>query len=232
MPTESSDNITDNKDTISIPVLDGSNYGHWSLRMKIHLRSRDLLEVCEKPIAEEATPSAVNKCTKACYDSIDIITTRINEKGFREVVNEETYANAYLLKSKITDQYASNCAVNRGRVCMEWQCFIFYGNPKNYIEDCRKITMELKSVNIKVPNDLLSFSLLGKIGGNRELHHFFDSLTLNEELIERPDLILTRLQDYASIHKKRISSTEGNTCALVTTTNNEPQKKVYYCRKS
>ncbi|MBW0584389.1 hypothetical protein O181_124104, partial [Austropuccinia psidii MF-1] len=106
MPTKSSDNITDNKDTISIPVLNGSNYGHWILRMNIHIRSRDLLEVCKIPIAEEATPSVVNKWTKACYNSIDITTTRINKKVFR-VVNEETYGKAYLLWSKITDKYAS-----------------------------------------------------------------------------------------------------------------------------
>ncbi|MBW0558348.1 hypothetical protein O181_098063 [Austropuccinia psidii MF-1] len=113
---------------------------------------------------------------------------------------------------------------------MEWKHFLFDGNLQNYIDDCRRMAMELESVDKKVPNDLLSFSLLGKIGGDCELHHFADGLTLNEELIEKPDLILTRLQDYSSIHKERILSTEGNTCALVTTTNNEPHKIVYYCR--
>ncbi|MBW0552146.1 hypothetical protein O181_091861 [Austropuccinia psidii MF-1] len=135
MPIKSSDNITDNKDTISIPVLNGSNYGHSSLRMKIHLRSTDLLEVCKNPISEEATPSAVNKWIKAWYNVIEIITKRINEKVFREVVNEETYGNAYLLWSKPTDQYASTLSVNRGRVWMEWKSLIFYGNFQNCIDN-------------------------------------------------------------------------------------------------
>ncbi|MBW0503144.1 hypothetical protein O181_042859 [Austropuccinia psidii MF-1] len=220
---------TENKDSIPIPFLDGTNFGHWSLKMRIHLRSRDLLDVCERKLPDDATPSASNKWSKASYEAIDIITTRVTEKVFREIVNEETYNNANLLWSKLIDQYASKHAVNRGRVWMDWQRFIFDGNLQNYIDDCRKMTMELESLNIKVPNNLLSFSLLGKLGGDKDLHQFVDNLTLNEELIERPELILTRLQDYANLQKERMGKNSENVEALLTSIY-EPHKIVYYCK--
>ncbi|MBW0465804.1 hypothetical protein O181_005519 [Austropuccinia psidii MF-1] len=148
---------------------------------------------------EDASTSKANKWAKASYEAIDIITTPVVEKVFSEAVNEETFDDSYLLWNKIIEKYGSKRAVNRGRIWMEWQRFFFDGDLQNYIDDCRKMTMELESVNIKVPNDLLSFSLLGKLGGDRDLHQFVDSLTLNKELIEIPDIILTRLQDYASL---------------------------------
>ncbi|MBW0523084.1 hypothetical protein O181_062799 [Austropuccinia psidii MF-1] len=106
----------DTKEISTIPILDGTKYGHWQMRMKTHLRSRDLLEVCEKSIAPDASTSAVNKWTKASFEAINLITTRVTERVFREVINSETIENCRELWSKITDQYASKRAVNRGRV--------------------------------------------------------------------------------------------------------------------
>ncbi|MBW0583199.1 hypothetical protein O181_122914 [Austropuccinia psidii MF-1] len=229
MSIKTTDTAYNNKDVSTLPFLDCSNFGHWSLKMKIHLRSRELLDVCEKRMPEDASTSQANKWAKASYEAIDIITTRVVEKVFHEVVNEETFADSYLLWNKIIEQYASKCAVNRGRIWMEWQRFFFDGDLQNYIDDCRKMTMELESVNIKVPNDLLSFSLLGKLGGDCELHQFVDSLTLNEELIERPDIILTRLQDYASLYKDRNLPSTKNSTALFTNIS-EPHKIVYFCK--
>ncbi|MBW0510253.1 hypothetical protein O181_049968 [Austropuccinia psidii MF-1] len=89
--------------------------------------------------------------------------------------------------------------------------------------------MELESVNIKVPNDLLSFSLLGKLGGDCKLHQFVDSLTLNKELIKGPDLILTRLKDCASMCKDRNIPSVKNSSTLFTKVE-DPHKTVYFCR--
>ncbi|MBW0501283.1 hypothetical protein O181_040998 [Austropuccinia psidii MF-1] len=229
MSIKTTDAAYNNKEVSTLPFLDGSKFGHWSLKIKIHLRSRELLDVCENRIPEDASTSQENKWAKASYEAINIVTTRVVEKVLREVLNEENFANSYLLWNKTIEQYVSKGAVNRGRIWMEWQRFFFDGDLQNYIDDCRKMTMELESVNIKVPNDLLSFSLLGKLGGDRELHQFVDSLTLKKELIERPDIILTRLQDYASLYKDRNLPSTKNSTALITNIN-EPHKIVYFCK--
>ncbi|MBW0548518.1 hypothetical protein O181_088233 [Austropuccinia psidii MF-1] len=89
--------------------------------------------------------------------------------------------------------------------------------------------MELESLNIKRPNNILSFSLLGKLGGERKLHQFLDSITLNEELLKTPDINLTRLQDYASLYKDRNLPSTKNSTALITNID-EPHKIVYFCK--
>ncbi|MBW0472925.1 hypothetical protein O181_012640, partial [Austropuccinia psidii MF-1] len=200
------DKIVDIKDISTIPTLDGTNYGHWQMRMKIHLRSRDLLEVCDRPCPLDASTGVANKWTKASFEAINLITTRITERVFREVINSETIENSHLLWSKISKQYASKRAVNRGRVWMDWQLCFFDGNLQNYIDHCRKLMMELDAVGIVVPNELLSYSLLGKLGKNSHLNFASHSNLSNH-----------------TNNKKETSSS-----ALVTTYD-EPHKIIFYC---
>ncbi|MBW0530942.1 hypothetical protein O181_070657 [Austropuccinia psidii MF-1] len=190
---------TEVRESSNIPLLDGTNYSHWYLRIKIHLRSKDLIEVCEKPLAPDASIPVTNKWYKSSYKEINIITSNINKRVFCEVVDNETTEKANKLWAKLNEQYASRRAVNRGRVWMYWQRTFYNGNLQSYINSCRKMMMELDSVDIKVPNEILTFSLLGKLGGKSQLHQFIKVLTLNEELIEKPNLILNRLQDFASL---------------------------------
>ncbi|MBW0508799.1 hypothetical protein O181_048514 [Austropuccinia psidii MF-1] len=89
---------------INIPILDGTNFSQWHIRMKIHLRSKDLLDVCEKTLTEDAITTVRKKWKKASYEAISIITSSINEKVFLEVINPETTEHANLLWSKIKEQ--------------------------------------------------------------------------------------------------------------------------------
>ncbi|MBW0481615.1 hypothetical protein O181_021330 [Austropuccinia psidii MF-1] len=222
------DKPLDVKDISTIPILDGTNYGHWQMRMKIHLRSRDLLEVCEKLVPSDASTSAVNKWTRASFEAINLITTRITERVFREVINSETIENSRKLWSKIAEQYSSKRAVNRGRVWMNWQQCFYDGNLQSYINTCRKRMMELDAVSIIVPNELLSYSPLGKLGGNHHLSQFVESLIFNEDIIEKPQSILSRLQDFAS-HNQHASYGKETMSNALTTYLDELHKIIYYC---
>ncbi|MBW0474658.1 hypothetical protein O181_014373 [Austropuccinia psidii MF-1] len=129
------DKITDSKDLTNIPILDGTSFSQWNIQMKIHLRAKDLLDVCKKSLPGDATIPATNKWTKASHDAINIITTRISE---------------------------------------------------------------------------------------------LESLTLNDELIERPNLVLTCLQDYVHLTKTKDPSSTNFPSALVSTSN-ESFKIIDYC---
>ncbi|MBW0512554.1 hypothetical protein O181_052269 [Austropuccinia psidii MF-1] len=89
----------DSKDTSSIPMLDGSSFSRWSARMKAHLRSSDLLEVCEHPPGEGASTITINRWTKASYESVNAILSRINERVFLKLINSETSEKDNLLWS-------------------------------------------------------------------------------------------------------------------------------------
>ncbi|MBW0468953.1 hypothetical protein O181_008668 [Austropuccinia psidii MF-1] len=110
---------------------------------------------------------------------------------------------------------------------MDWQQVVYDGNLQNYIHNCRKMTMELEAVNIIIPKDLLSFSLLGKLADDPDLHQFIENLTLNKDLIEKPEEILICLQDYVSLPKICKQTQNQNAMALVSTAE-EPYKIIYY----
>ncbi|MBW0533981.1 hypothetical protein O181_073696 [Austropuccinia psidii MF-1] len=113
---------------------------------------------------------------------------------------------------------------------MDWQRSFYDGNMQNYIDTCRKLMMELDSVSIIVPAELLSYSLLGKVGGDTNIHQFIENLTLNKDIIKKPKKILTRLQDLAHLNNTKKLPQNHSSTALLSNVE-EPHKIVYYCAK-
>ncbi|MBW0465264.1 hypothetical protein O181_004979 [Austropuccinia psidii MF-1] len=99
--------------------------------MKIHLRSKDHIDVCKKSPPEDASTCAGNKWSKASYEAINLITTRLTERVFQEVVNITTIEKANLLWAKIEVEYASKRVVNRGQLWINWQRSFYGGNMQN-----------------------------------------------------------------------------------------------------
>ncbi|MBW0517228.1 hypothetical protein O181_056943 [Austropuccinia psidii MF-1] len=83
-----------------IPILDGTNYGTWSMRMKIHFRYKESLEVYEKAIANDSNSTNTNKWKRESHKAINIITRRINEKVFCKAINTNTIEKFNLLWEK------------------------------------------------------------------------------------------------------------------------------------
>ncbi|MBW0506582.1 hypothetical protein O181_046297 [Austropuccinia psidii MF-1] len=142
-------NCEDNAEGNSIPILKNSNYGEWVSQMTILLRSKDLLDVREKPIPSDLSTTATNKWNKSMV------------KQFSK--------KAHLLWTKLEEQYASKKAVNRGRVWMQWLKFNYDGNLQHYINNRRTLMMALETVNITIPDECHSFSLVGKLSGDPKL---------------------------------------------------------------
>ncbi|MBW0532572.1 hypothetical protein O181_072287 [Austropuccinia psidii MF-1] len=219
------------KETTSIPILDGTNYSEWYLRMHFLLQSKDLLEVCKKAIGQDATPSAVNWWTKSSFEAITTITSQINHRVFLEVISSETSNKANLLWSNINKQYASKRAMSKGWVWINWQKENYSGNLHHYIEETQKFLLELDSVSVKMPSEIPSYIILGKLAGDPKLGQIIELLTLNKEIIEKPDQILSRLQEYPN-HcqtKDACSNTLAPASALLSSTSNEPYQIIYYC---
>ncbi|MBW0569379.1 hypothetical protein O181_109094, partial [Austropuccinia psidii MF-1] len=90
--------------------------------------------------------------------------------------------------------------------------------------------MELEAVSIVVPPELLLYSLLGKLGGDTNLHQFVKNLTFNEDIIKKPENILTRLQDLANLNSVDCKKQSTTPPALISS-GGEPHKIIYYCAK-
>ncbi|MBW0558272.1 hypothetical protein O181_097987 [Austropuccinia psidii MF-1] len=82
---------------------------------------------------------------------------------------------------------------------------------------------------MKVPNELLSYSLLGKLAGDPKLQQFIEVLTLNKDLIERPDSILTKFQDFVHLTQNNNPTSLPNSVTALVSTSNEAYNIIYYC---
>ncbi|MBW0480527.1 hypothetical protein O181_020242 [Austropuccinia psidii MF-1] len=74
----------DIKDISSIPIVDGTNYGHWKMRKKIYLQSRDSFDVCKKSHTNDASTSASN----CCHNSDNSGTQNKNETSSSALLTE------------------------------------------------------------------------------------------------------------------------------------------------
>ncbi|MBW0577084.1 hypothetical protein O181_116799 [Austropuccinia psidii MF-1] len=110
---------------------------------------------------------------------------------------------------------------------MDWIWSNYHGDLQDYINSCRKMKLELEAVNIKIEAELLSFSILGKLVRDPKLQHYVEVLTLNDNLIEKPDLILTKLQDF--VNNLCIQPEKIDTPSSALTTTAHPYKITHYC---
>ncbi|MBW0536378.1 hypothetical protein O181_076093 [Austropuccinia psidii MF-1] len=88
--------------------------------------------------------------------------------------------------------------------------------------------MSLETVNINIPAECHSFTLLGKLSGDPKIHQFIEVLSLNEELIQQPELVLERLQEFHDNSKVQSSNHNSTPLALVSESAH-PYKITYFC---
>ncbi|MBW0565764.1 hypothetical protein O181_105479 [Austropuccinia psidii MF-1] len=75
-----------------------------------------------------------------------------------------------------------------------------------------------KSVSVKMLSEILLYIILGKLAGDSKLSQLVELLTLNKEIIEKPDQILSVLQEYANHFQTK--DTQPN-ASVPTSTSNE-----------
>ncbi|MBW0535534.1 hypothetical protein O181_075249 [Austropuccinia psidii MF-1] len=186
-----SDKNNEIKDSNNIPILDGLNYSEWYRRTCIYLRSKDLLDVCLRKVPADATPAVVNKWNKSSSEAIGFISSKIDPSVFIEVMDNETMEDANLLWERINEQYASKTAINQGGVVMDWVAIAYKGNLDDFIKKCHKALVDLASVNIKIPPDVLSYMILVKLCDHTSMYHLADSLAMSTEATENPTVTLS-----------------------------------------
>ncbi|EFP90824.1 uncharacterized protein PGTG_16850 [Puccinia graminis f. sp. tritici CRL 75-36-700-3] len=89
-----------------LPILNADNYSSWYGRMMVHLRGKDLWHVCSKPVASNASDTAIAKHNKAMFEALAIIIPRLSIHCYRECVTSETINDSRLLWDALSDQKA------------------------------------------------------------------------------------------------------------------------------
>ncbi|MBW0525186.1 hypothetical protein O181_064901 [Austropuccinia psidii MF-1] len=62
----------------------------------------------------------------------------------------------------------------------------------------RRFLLDLQSVSVKLPPEILSYIILGKMGNNSSLTQAMEMITLNDSLLENHNQVLLRLQEYTN----------------------------------
>ncbi|MBW0543175.1 hypothetical protein O181_082890 [Austropuccinia psidii MF-1] len=132
---------------------------------------------------------------------------------------------------KLEEQYASKKAISRGRVWMQWLNSTYNGNLQEYINKSRVLMMSLETVNIHVPSELHTFTILGKLSGDPKIHQFVEVLSLNEDLVKKPVLILSKLQDLRNNSQSQEKSSIPLAATALVSESAGPYNITYYCSK-
>ncbi|MBW0547396.1 hypothetical protein O181_087111 [Austropuccinia psidii MF-1] len=168
-----------------------------------------------------------NKWNKENLEAISIISSRVSHHVFIKVVKKYS-TNAQQLWTELEEQYASKKVSNRGHVWMQWLRSLYDGNLQSYIDKSRILMMSLETVNINIPAKCHSFTLLGKLFDDPKIHQFVEVLSLDEELIQQPKLVLERLQEFHENSRAQVSNQVPAPTTLVDESAH-PYKIVYYC---
>ncbi|MBW0498054.1 hypothetical protein O181_037769 [Austropuccinia psidii MF-1] len=111
---------------------------------------------------------------------------------------------------------------------MQWLCSTYDGNLQSYIDNSRMLMMSLETVNINIPAECHSFTLLEKLSGDPKMHQFVKVRSINEELIQQPKLALERLQEFHKNSKIQSSNHTSTPLSLVSESAH-PYKITYFC---
>ncbi|MBW0515354.1 hypothetical protein O181_055069 [Austropuccinia psidii MF-1] len=89
------------------------------------------------------------------------------------------------------------------------------------------LMMALKTVIIHVPAELHTFALLGKLSGEAKIHQYVEVLSLNEDLIEKPKLVLSKASDFHNGSKTQESTTSTSSVTALIAEPSGPKKITY-----
>ncbi|KAI8447383.1 hypothetical protein BY996DRAFT_6492072 [Phakopsora pachyrhizi] len=104
---------------------------------------------------------------------------------------------------------------NKGRVLLNFLQHKFKVDMKTYIKECQRSMNQLGTVNINIPNDVLSYMILSKL--HTRYSHHVDEIMINESMIKNPKQVLLKLGEIVHIEEARKSKNQAHELTSATT---------------
>ncbi|MBW0532418.1 hypothetical protein O181_072133 [Austropuccinia psidii MF-1] len=205
--------------------------------MNIELRARRLYSVCTNQAPDDSTPESLEKWNLANDEAVSLISNKLNHNVFISVVDSHTVCSANSLWSKIHSKFAPQTFINKGRIWLRWECLKFNGNIEEYIEKCQTLLLDISSIGIVIPNEILAYSILGKITRDCNTYdHIIDNLVMSGESVARPEIVMNKLLDLINhqktkdINSSNKESDSSKMSALLSNATSYPYKILYVCQ--
>ncbi|CAH7687239.1 expressed protein [Phakopsora pachyrhizi] len=194
----------------NIPKLTDDNFTLWSMRIRSFLRRKNLFQYC----SELNLPSTADHIKKR-DEATDLIIQHLDDTLVDTIITPENNSDPYLIWTEINEKFASQPYNNMRRI---WINFIRhqFTDINSYIIECRKLINTISKVNMNIPEEVLSFTILAKLDSDH--HDDFVSIMLNENLAKDPEKVLIRLTEIAHIEnsrKKVISKDESSSATAM-----------------
>ncbi|MBW0531561.1 hypothetical protein O181_071276 [Austropuccinia psidii MF-1] len=196
----------------NIPILDGSNYTLWHIKMNIELCAQRLHSVCTNQAPSYSTPELLEKWNLANDEVVSLISNKIDHNVLISVLDSHTVCSAHSLWSKIHSEFAPQTFINKGRIRLRWECIV-------------------------IPNEILAYSILGKItrdGNNYD--HIINNLVMSGESVARPEIVMNKLLDLINhqttkdMNSSNKESDSSKMSALLSNVTFYPYKILYVCQ--
>ncbi|MBW0536314.1 hypothetical protein O181_076029 [Austropuccinia psidii MF-1] len=89
--------------------------------------------------------------------------------------------------------------------------------------------MSLETVNIHVPAELHTFTILGKLSGDPRIYQFVKVISLHKDLVEKQELVFSNLQAFHNNSKIQEKSSTPSVATALVSESAGPYKSTYYC---
>ncbi|KAI7956353.1 hypothetical protein MJO29_007752 [Puccinia striiformis f. sp. tritici] len=161
--------------TSNIPKLEENNYESWYGRMEAYLKFKKLWV-----FAVGSEVPSDSKRLELCH----ILINHLGDSAYEydACASKEVRDKPALLWTSITDHYASPSVNNRARVC-------------------RKYIQQFPTLQIGVPDDLISISILAKL--SKDMYNVVDNIVMNESIVHFPKLTIKKLQEVVYLNEIR-----------------------------
>ncbi|OAV85527.1 hypothetical protein PTTG_30459, partial [Puccinia triticina 1-1 BBBD Race 1] len=147
--------VEDKSSRSLIGKLDDLNFPSWSIRMRTYLKSKDLWEICSGEVA--------NPAKKKVKTTANILISHLSEIALEAVVTVENEEKPNEIWNAIVDRYASASINNKARIWLNFMRYEYGGDLKSYLVDCQKMIRDFAIVQLGIPDDIISISVLAKL---------------------------------------------------------------------
>ncbi|MBW0534369.1 hypothetical protein O181_074084, partial [Austropuccinia psidii MF-1] len=211
------------------PILDGKNFPLGSILIDVELLARGLCDICNSDLFPGGNAITTNNWNQSNIEAVQLILSKLHPEVIVSVVDGIKFKNAKALWTKINNKFASQTVTNRGRTWVQWECLRFNGNIKEYVKACSNILFNIAGIGISLPQDIMAYSILGKISRDSNAYdHAIDLMVLTMNSNINPQIVLDKLSELIQ-HKntknsfqKEIKGEASQDSAFLTNSSNFP----------
>jgi len=222
-PVESTVSYHDDpdEDCTGLMVFTGDNFPIWEIKLKIHLRPRKLLQCIENDLPENPDDITRQKAFRTC----NILVKAISDEIFNSVIDDDNAENPYAIWMKLKEIYAGDDFLSVYKAWSKWMDIPFNEDINHFIALVENSISEFNSIGLKLPDVIISCTIVAKITEKRPM--LMNALSADLSASANPKLVIAKLRDlarYEATIGKKTTEEENSTAAALATSASRKRK--------